>query len=101
MEASMVVVVLLITLTATSVLSSKQRPRYTLAKLPRPRRRPNWYFPRMIEPDPLPSALVVLLILTGEGGGWGCCTSMPATANGGEEVAGGETGQEEKEGSVL
>lgn len=78
-EASMAVLDLSITLTATSVLSSKQRPRYTLAKLPRPNRRTNWYFPRMIDPDPLPSELVVLLILTVNGGGWGCFTSIPTT----------------------
>lgn len=33
----------------------------------------------MIDPDPLPSELVVLLILTVNGGGWGCFTSIPTT----------------------
>lgn len=55
-------------LMATSVsLFSRPRPRYTLAKLPRPRRRPSWYFSSMIEPLP-PPALVVLLILAAEFG---------------------------------
>ncbi|KAG7946303.1 hypothetical protein I3843_14G033000 [Carya illinoinensis] len=46
--AALTVLDLSMTFTTTVMSSTMDRAWYTLAKLPRPSRRPNWYFPRMV-----------------------------------------------------